>query len=115
MNFSESNEYIKNIFQIRDNIFNILKFNEKEVKICTICEVILIPSRTDILENNLKDVLWYSTNDFKNMRSNYLIELTLIGRMNNVSIREALRIWKDCVQNDYYSSVYVLPDSSSLV
>lgn len=115
MNFLQNDLYIKNIFQIRDNIFNISKFNEKKVKICSICEIILIPSRSDIIENNLKDVLWYSFDDLKNMRSNYLKELTLISRMNNVSIGESLKIWKYCVKHDYYSSVYVLPESSSLV
>ncbi len=114
MNFLQNDFYIENIFQIRDNIFSISKFNEKKVRICTICEVILIPSKTDILESNLKDVLWYSENDFKNMKSNYLTELTLIGRMNNVSVKDSLRIWKDCMQNNYYSSVYVLPESSSV-
>jgi hypothetical protein len=114
MDFLKNDLYIKNIFQIRDNIFNISKFNEKKVKICNTCEVILIPSKTDILESNLKDILWYSEEDFKSMRNAYLTEISIIGRMNNVSFKESIKIWKDNMQNNYYSSVYVLPDSSSL-
>jgi len=112
MNFLENDGYIKNIFKIRDNIFNISNFNRKEVKISTICEVILIPSRYDILENNLKDILWYSNEDFKTMRTSYITELIIIGRMNNVNFKDSIQLWKQSVINTYSSSMYVFPESS---
>ena len=113
MNFLKNEYYVQNIFQIRDNIFNITKFNEKKVKICSICEVVLIPCRYDIIDNNLKDILWYSDEDYKSMRSEYLTEIAIIARMNNISFNDSVKIWKQAAQNNYYSSTYVLLESSS--
>lgn len=112
MIFSTNEEYIHNIFQIRDNLFKISNFNKKKVKICSICDVILIPSRTDILESNLKDILWYSDEDYKTMRSSYITELIIIGRMNNVNFKDSIKIWKQQAINIYSSSTYVFPESA---
>lgn len=79
-------------------IFSILEFHEKfhkkKVKINKICNVILIPSRSDINAFGLKNDIWYSLDELNLMRTNYIIELHIISQLNNVTLNEARKIWK---------------------
>lgn len=94
MNFLKNEIYIKNIFKIRDNIFNISKFNERKVRINNICDVILIPSRYEIEDFGLKYDIWYSLDELKLMRTSYMYELSVISKIKNVTLNEAQIIWK---------------------
>jgi len=77
-----------------NHIFNILKFHEEKVKINNNCNVILIPSRSDIYDLGLKHDIWYSLDELNLMRTNYIIELHIISRLKNVTLNEARKIWK---------------------
>ena len=94
MNFLENEIYIKNIFKIRDNIFNISKFNERKVRINNNCDVILIPSRYEIQDFGLKYDIWYSLDELKLMRTSYMYELGMISKLKSVTLNEAQIIWK---------------------
>lgn len=94
MNYLKNEIYIKNIFRISDNIFNISTFNERKVKINNTCDVILIPDRNEIINNGSKYDIWYSIDELKLMRANYMCELNIISRVNGVNMRDAQLIWK---------------------
>ena len=94
MNYLKNEIYIKNIFRISDNIFNISTFNERKVKINNTCDVILIPDRNELIDNGSKYDIWYSIDELKLMRANYVCELNIISRVNGVNMRDAQLIWK---------------------
>lgn len=94
MNYLKNEIYIKNIFRISDNIFNISNFNDKRVKINNICDVILIPDRNEIIDHGLKYDIWYSIDELKLMRTNYMYELNIISRVNGITMQDAQHIWK---------------------
>ena len=86
MNYLRNELYIKNIFRISDNIFDISKFNDKRVKINNICDVILIPDRNEIIDHGLKYDIWYSLDELRLMRSSFMCELNVISKINSVKM-----------------------------
>ena len=84
--------YIFSILEFHEKIHK--KFHKKKVKINKICNVILIPSRSDINAFGLKNDIWYSLDELNLMRTNYIIELHIISQLNNVTLNEARKIWK---------------------
>lgn len=114
MNLLYNNEiFIENIFKIRNDIFKKLNISANEdllqtqsqlddndiihsrkVKFDTNCEVILIPSRQEYIDQNLKNIVWYSVNDLQNMRTSYLFEMNVISNMRNITMNDAIKLWK---------------------
>ena len=75
-------------------VFNIFNFDKRKVTINDICDVILIPSRNDIENIGLKYDIWYSLDELNLMHINYMIELNIISKLKNVTLKEAKKIWK---------------------
>ena len=108
MNFSylqnEKNVFINNIFKIRKNIFDIANFNDnstlnnhntsKKVMFSNENKCILIPSRQEIIDSNLKYSIWYSIDELKLMKTSFMYELNIITRVKHVSLKEASKFWK---------------------
>jgi hypothetical protein len=95
MNFIKEETYVKNIFNIDDNVFNISKIIDKKVKINNTCSVILIPDRNEIDNDYIKYDIWYSVHELKLIRDSHLCELTAISRINGINMKDALTIWKE--------------------
>ena len=85
MNFAylntENNVFIDNIFKIKKNIIDISKFNTKtktkQVTFSNINNYTIIPSRNEIIDNNLKYVIWYSVDEFKLMKASFIYEMNI--------------------------------------
>lgn len=98
---NEKNIFINNIFKIRKNIFEISKFNElnnrirKKISFNKIVDVILIPSRREIIEQDLKYKIWYSIDELNSIRKSYMNEINIISNLNYISLSEAIKLWKE--------------------
>ena len=107
---NEKNIFINNIFKIRKNIFEISNFNElnnrirKKISFNKIVEVILIPSRQEIIEQDLKYKIWYSIDELNSMRKSYMCEINIISNINYISLSEAIKLWKESNTIIYSSS-----------
>ena len=107
---NEKNIFINNIFKIRKNIFEISNFNElnnrirKKITFNTYIDVILIPSRQEIIEQGLKYNLWYSIDELNSMRKSYTYEINMISNMNYISFSESIKLWKENNTSIYSSS-----------
>ncbi len=105
MNLLYNNEiFIENIFKIRNDIFKKLSISETEnfsnrkVSFNKNCELILIPTREEYINQDLKYEIWYSLNELQTMRTSYFCEINIISNLKNITFNDALKLWK-CENN----------------
>lgn len=103
--YMNDNDDINDLFGIFKNVIP-----KKKIHFDRIVRVILIPNRADYLNAGLQTIIWYSINDLDNFKKNFINDLIIISKENNIykgtgiisvdMINKCKEIWYNSIDND---------------
>ena len=102
---NDDNDDMNDLYGIFKNVIP-----RRKIHFNTVVRVILIPNRNDYLDAGLQTIIWYSINDLNNFKKNFMNDLIVILKQNNIDegsgiisndmINRCKKIWYNSIDCD---------------